>query len=173
MDSISLDWETAHADPREAARLLGRVEKDIEDHLAQVRGMRERLEELAARAPQSPPAGPARAGAGARDTPRPGPAPGATVPRPRTAVPPADAAGGPAQGRAPWRVRVLEVVRAGGPREWTLRELSERSGQPNQRSLRVTVEEMVDKGELAKRTLPPRFVRYRLPAHAPEGVAVD
>ncbi|MEU4953754.1 hypothetical protein ACFYN3_30310 [Streptomyces lavendulae] len=49
MDSISLDWEAAVADPRGAAELLVRVEEDTVDFLARVRLVRTKLEVLVER----------------------------------------------------------------------------------------------------------------------------
>ncbi|MFE9219952.1 hypothetical protein ACFYN3_26810, partial [Streptomyces lavendulae] len=66
-------------------------------------------------------------------------------------------------------VAVLEVTAADPEREWRLHEISEATGQPNQRSLRVLVEQLVGKGLLSKRTVKPRYVLYRAaPAHTEE-----
>ncbi len=156
MDSIDLAWLTAGADPMPVVEALRRVERDTEEQLARIRRMLAWLEQA-----------PGRADLYAQWA-RTGPSCGA-VPAPRgTGETPAGPAGG---GSVPWRVRILQAVAADRSRQWRLRELAEAIGQPNHRSLRVTAEELVARGELGRRMLAPRDVRYLAAAPAPGAAA--
>ncbi|MEW1637598.1 hypothetical protein AB0469_26450 [Streptomyces sp. NPDC093801] len=170
MDSISLDWEAAVADPRGAVELLMRVEEDAVDFLARVRLLRTKLEVLVERpwvfpGQRGPHPGDDEHDDAADCSPRSGPEPCEVSPQASSEE--AQPAGSGL--RVPYRLRVLEVTAADPEREWRLHEISEATGQSNQRSLRVLVEQLVGKGLLSKRTVKPRYVLYRAaPAHTEE-----
>ncbi|MBB5122740.1 hypothetical protein [Streptomyces eurocidicus] len=190
MDSISLAWQQAGVEPEAAVAALRKAEEDLEKFLADVRQLRAWFETLEERGgvyarwsrewPAPPPGARAEGPPPPQGAPR-APGPGADAPHGAGpgSGPVASSRGsgrGPEEGqrRVPWRVRVLEVVAGGrSGREWSLREIGEEIGQPNLRSLRVTVEEMAGRGELAKRVVSGRAVRYCHPGTtAPPAEAV-
>ncbi|MFF2375037.1 hypothetical protein ACFVUW_11705 [Streptomyces xiamenensis] len=85
---------------------------------------------------------------------------GETLPSPDTAT---------AATRTTKRERVLEVMRREPERWWSAADLCEAVGVPDQRRLRIALNSMIDRGELAKHNKPGRkAVFYRLAPPATE-----
>ncbi|MEE1794540.1 hypothetical protein PUR28_27835 [Streptomyces sp. BE308] len=152
MDSISLDWEAAVADPVGTVSRLRRVEEETAEFLARVGAVRTKLEALG-EAPWAPPAA----------------APSGTPPPPADAPSAKSATGAAGAGgeQVTRRAQVLDLLGHGGEREWNVREIGEAIGQPNLRSLRVLAEDLVHQGLLTRRTVLPRSVLYRRPGIVP------
>ncbi|MFF5727715.1 hypothetical protein [[Kitasatospora] papulosa] len=150
MDSISLDWEAAVADPAGTVDKLRRVEGETAEFLARVGAVRAKLEALQGR-PWAPP--PPASGPPPEERETDCGAPGSDGPQGSEA-----GAGGEQVTR---RAQVLDLLGRGGEREWNIREIGEAIGQPNLRSLRVLAEDLVHEDLLTRRTVPPRSVVYR------------
>ncbi|MFF5700915.1 hypothetical protein ACFY7H_00105 [Streptomyces sp. NPDC012794] len=187
MDPTGLNLEAALADPRAAAEWLQQVESDAQKFTDRVRLTRTKFEALAARSWSFPQRSPSGTPSGSRkeadsNAERPqdtsqqnGPADGQQRKQPRAGQL-AQEAGAAAGVGVPWRVRVLRVLDADSDpaREWTVREISEATGRPNHRSMRLLLQELVAEGLLTRRTELPRSVFYRraLPARSDEEGAI-